>query len=247
VEALPAALRVIHDQPGESGYSPYEILFGRERNCGALPYPTVQESPDAIDFVKSREHIDKVVAHTLNTRRARNAEGFRRRHQVKPTLKVGDRVKVLRPRENRRTEFKVEARWVGPSIIRARTGEHSYVVEMHPGKTQHVHRDKLLLWIDDVLHGDTVPLFFFADPRVCDDDVNEYIVEKITRHRRTPQGGFEFLTFWRGYPDSEASWEPLENFFVRYSVDIMKYLNDHHMNINIAYQLLHSTNDLSSV
>ena len=32
VEAMPAALRQIHDAPGESGLSPYQIMFGRQRN-----------------------------------------------------------------------------------------------------------------------------------------------------------------------------------------------------------------------
>ena len=33
-EALPIALRQIHDMPGEGGYSPYEIMFGRKRPSG---------------------------------------------------------------------------------------------------------------------------------------------------------------------------------------------------------------------
>ena len=38
VEALPRALRLHHDLVGEAGLSPYQILFGRERNLAGLPY-----------------------------------------------------------------------------------------------------------------------------------------------------------------------------------------------------------------
>ena len=34
VEALPQVLDRFHDTPGESGFSPYQILFGRERCTG---------------------------------------------------------------------------------------------------------------------------------------------------------------------------------------------------------------------
>ena len=38
VEALPQVLDRIHDVKGESGYSPYEILFRRQRPIGGIPY-----------------------------------------------------------------------------------------------------------------------------------------------------------------------------------------------------------------
>jgi hypothetical protein len=38
VEALPRVLDMIHDTKGEGGLSPYEILFGRQRPKGGIPY-----------------------------------------------------------------------------------------------------------------------------------------------------------------------------------------------------------------
>ena len=38
VEALPQVLDRIHDVKGESGFSPYQILFGRERPLAGIPY-----------------------------------------------------------------------------------------------------------------------------------------------------------------------------------------------------------------
>ena len=48
LQLLPWALNIIHDTPGESGLSPYEIMFGRERFMANMPY-TPQE------FVKMRK------------------------------------------------------------------------------------------------------------------------------------------------------------------------------------------------
>ena len=47
VEALPRVLRFIHDLVGESGYSPYQIMFGRHRPLAGLPYSSVHENPEA--------------------------------------------------------------------------------------------------------------------------------------------------------------------------------------------------------
>jgi len=38
VEALPRALKVHHDMVGEGGYSPYHIMFGRDRLVPGIPY-----------------------------------------------------------------------------------------------------------------------------------------------------------------------------------------------------------------
>ena len=52
VEALPCILDRYHDITGESGISPYEILFGRERSLGNLPYEPDRDCPDSQDFFK---------------------------------------------------------------------------------------------------------------------------------------------------------------------------------------------------
>jgi hypothetical protein len=50
VEALPTVLDRIHDIPGETGLSPYQILFGRERPMAAIPYTPPKECEDAQHF-----------------------------------------------------------------------------------------------------------------------------------------------------------------------------------------------------
>lgn len=42
-------------------------------------------------------------------------------------------------------------------------------------------------------------------------DPEEYIVEAIRSKRKTKAGTFEYFIKWAGYPESENTWEPLEN------------------------------------
>jgi len=66
MELLPMALRVIHDTPGESGLSPYEIVFGRHRPMAALPYRPIREAESATEFFGRVESLREQVANKLN-------------------------------------------------------------------------------------------------------------------------------------------------------------------------------------
>ena len=56
VESLPRVLRLRHDLPDpHTGFSPYNLVFGRERPLGGLPYTAVRASPDAEEFLDGVE------------------------------------------------------------------------------------------------------------------------------------------------------------------------------------------------
>ena len=75
VEALPIVIDRIHDTIGESGYSPYEIVFGRQRPLANLPYEPVHECEDAISFFNRQERIDKEVANILQEKHKKREDG----------------------------------------------------------------------------------------------------------------------------------------------------------------------------
>jgi len=66
VEALPRALRFLHDTVGDYGVSPYELVFGRERNLAVIPWQPVHECTESTDFVRRMEATDRKVAQALN-------------------------------------------------------------------------------------------------------------------------------------------------------------------------------------
>ncbi|EPS66700.1 hypothetical protein M569_08075, partial [Genlisea aurea] len=60
VEALPRALRLRHDLPDpETGWSPYQLVFGRERPLGGLPRSVPKPHPDAEELADGLVHIDR--------------------------------------------------------------------------------------------------------------------------------------------------------------------------------------------
>ena len=65
VELLPRVLRHLHDIPGVSGISPYEIVSGRHRPVAGLPYHPERESEDALHFLDRMAAQDKAVAKAL--------------------------------------------------------------------------------------------------------------------------------------------------------------------------------------
>ncbi|KAG9294655.1 hypothetical protein G9A89_008134 [Geosiphon pyriformis] len=44
-------------------------------------------------------------------------------------------------------------------------------------------------------------------------DDNEYVVEKIIRHKKTKSGVIHYFLKWKGYPQSENTWEKEENVY----------------------------------
>ena len=67
VEALPRALRIIHDTPDPTtGLSPYEIMFGRTRNMATLPWEPTQVCLEAEELLKNMNEVDYYLAQLLN-------------------------------------------------------------------------------------------------------------------------------------------------------------------------------------
>ena len=58
VESLPRALRIYHDRVGETGFSPYQLMFGRDRAHGSLPYAMPKEHEGAQEFLERMQARD---------------------------------------------------------------------------------------------------------------------------------------------------------------------------------------------
>ena len=65
VEALPRVLMRLHDMAGEGGLSPHQIIMGRPRSLGALPYNPERDCPDAEEFLDHVAEMDASIAEKL--------------------------------------------------------------------------------------------------------------------------------------------------------------------------------------
>jgi len=131
VEALPRALFMNHGIPGETGLSPHQIVFGRDRNVTGIPYRVERECEDASDVVERMRELDKAISERLTNQHKKTKDALNHKRKARPPFTVGDMVWYLRPKEVGGN--KISTWWTGPFKVHARTGASSYTLELTPG------------------------------------------------------------------------------------------------------------------
>ena len=129
LELLPRAINIIHDAPGESGLSPYEILFGRERYMARVPYNPPRYCEDALEFFERMDSIDEEISQELNSLHRREAARIHAHRKERHALPRGRKVWYKRPEG---WGNKLHSRWVGPGVVLLREGESSYKISTGP-------------------------------------------------------------------------------------------------------------------
>ena len=228
VEALPHALRLIHDRVGEAGISPYQIVFGRDRNLAGLPYNPTHECEEAGQFMDRMEQLDKTVAETLNRVHAAAQGETNRGRKAREPPKVGDKVWVLRPKGVGGN--KISTWWLGPYKVVQRVGQSSFQIQIRPGMIQDVHLDQIKPYvIDEVLGIGRQITYRREEP----DQSTQRRVEKIRDQRVNDRGETEFLTHWEGTQESEDAWEPASGFLSACSPEWLDFLWDNDVDVDI--------------
>ena len=92
VDVLPHTLYRIHDAPGEAGFSPYQILFGRERFLAGVPYEPPVVSEDAQAFFERQKVVDQAVTKLLNEKHLLKEVWINQDRVQQPPFLVGDLV-----------------------------------------------------------------------------------------------------------------------------------------------------------
>ena len=236
VELLPKALRHLHDTPGESGLSPYEVVFGRHRPMAGLPYRPLREAEDALSFMKRMKDQDVAMAAKLNDIQIRRAKSTNARRKEPPPLQVGAKV-WYRP-EPQPGRDKLEPTWKGPGIVLRRVGAHSYVVQLKPGGEQEAHRSQLRPHVEDQYSGESFPLYYFTGKApIVEMGPDEWLVEAIEGHRKGPGGRPEFLVRWKDWDPTDRRWEPCSSFFPAYNEVLVEYCQKHGISLDLAQVL----------
>jgi hypothetical protein len=231
VEVLPLALKHLQRTPGESGFSPYQILFGREPLHPGIPFLQSPECADASSFFQRISDLVKKVADILNSLHSKHFDTLNKERKTPSPFQVGQRVWVLRPRGL--SADKLQSWWIGPCPIVSRIGEMSYEVEIKPGHVISLHRSQMKQHFDDEFAGEKLEMFHFQPTKEeFDSGVDEWEVERILRHRVNKFGKLEFLVKWKGYDD--ITWEPLMNFIHRYSKDWKEYVAQKNLKFDLV-------------
>ena len=229
VEALPHALRLIHDRVGEGGMSPHQIVFGRDRNLAGLPYTPMHFCEDAAGFVERMGELEKSVAGALNKVHEVTQREVNRGRSPRDPPEVGDRVWVLRPKGVGGN--KISSWWLGPYRVTERVGQASFRVQVRPGVIQDVHMDQIKPYRVDQVFGIGRPLTY----RRGEGDIpSGRVVEKIRSCRLNDKNEYEFLTHWAGTPESEDTWEPAMTFISNCNAPWLEFCVDNNVEVGVV-------------
>ena len=112
VEALPRVLFSYHNLPNETGLSPYNILFGRERTDIGLPLLPHYECEDSTLFFDRMEILDQNNSKQFNILQESKADQINKSRNQRNPFEEGDSVWYLRPQGVGGSKF--ESLWLGP-------------------------------------------------------------------------------------------------------------------------------------
>ena len=223
VEMLPWVRYVYLDTPGPTGLSPYEIVYGRTRHEAGPPFEGVTAEAAETWFKKRQDTLTSVQT-KLQALQEKQLEKLNAKRAAPPDYEVGDWVWYRHPPGKSNAPHPV---YTGPWVLRRRIGDVSWVIWTGM-RTFTGHVSSMKRFFGPIYGGRRVPLAFsrVAKESLQESGEREWVVEKILKHK-TVSGELQFLTAWKGFPEEEASWEPLGSFIHRYSSDFVEYAKGH--------------------
>ena len=196
-------------ESSSTGFTPFHLNSGQDplipsTLIGTQIPVTNQAVTDTMDRMREALGEAKTNLTAANERTKRQVDRSRRSE----TFEVGDEV-VLTTKHLRtyapHLPMKLKRRWVGPFKVIRVISPVAYEVDLppqwrvhpsfHVGKLKRYHRS------DEFLREVEPP------PPVLVEGEPEYEVESIARHRGKGARR-RYLVVWKGYPLSEATWEP---------------------------------------
>ena len=117
---------------------------------------------------------------------------------------------------------------LGPCRVVEGIGSRSYRVQVKPTVVQDVHQDHMKPVLDSVVTQPLYDLFHYQGVHQdYETTPDEHIVDKIVGHRMMPGGDIEFKVNWKGFDDSDDSWEPVSAFIMKYNSEFLWYFQEH--------------------
>ena len=230
LDVLPRALQIFHHTPGPTGFSPNQLVFGRNSGARGLPVPTISEHKSMAAFMEKMELFDKVASAFLAKEHIKQAKAYNkfRTSGVNP-YKVGDKILVERPKEHRKGQDKLNTIWEGPVLVAEINGPHTITAQVGPTKRKALHLDQVKSFLED-LFGRPTPLYWTAKQKTAakasEGLEDSYDVDKILDDKVDKNGVHKFLVRWEGYGEEEDSWEPPSQFFPGLCLPFVEYAQE---------------------
>ena len=225
-EEWPSALHTLefthnNRRHADRQHTPFELMFGESPVAVPLSfentkYPTMEERMRTL--IRNRE--EALAAHEL----ARSRMAERRKSTFTP-FKKGD--KVWLDSRNLKTIYhkKMKPKREGPFVITEVMGPVTYRVQLPASWRIHdvFHATLLRRYKENETYGEN----FMEPPPELLEGEEVYEVESILNHRKRGRG-YQYYVKWKGYPISDASWEP-EHAFSQDGDTLAQYKLRHHL------------------
>src|ERR1700734_95526 len=202
-------------------HTPFELMFGESPVAIPLSfentkYPVMEDRMRAL--IRNRE--EALAAHEL----ARSRMADRRKLTFIP-FKKGDRVWL--DSRNLKTIYhkKMKPKREGPFSITEVLGPVTYRLQLPATWRIHnvFHAALLRPYKENEVYGEN----FVEPPPELEEGEEVYEVETILNHRKRGRG-YQYFIKWRGYPITDASWEP-EHAFSDNGDTLTRYKQRHHL------------------
>lgn len=224
-EHLAAAELAFNSSKNETtGFTPFYLMFGREArlpiDLALAPLTKAVDNPAAAEATaRWRAALQQASENTVRQQRRQKTYADRNRREVR--FVVGDRVLLstahLKLIGERKRVRKLTERYVGPYRVKRVVNANAYELELPASLKIHpVINISHLKEYRDGAHAfpDRPVRLTRPEPAAVDDNgAPAWEVDRLLDHRKVRRGARQidqYLVEWKGYPISEATWEPIE-------------------------------------
>jgi len=174
-----------------TGFSPYEMVFGRRciypAEIGITSKPSKKSTvADYVTELQERlDEISKIVHENLT--KGAEMRRAKYKHREWPGYQKNDRVYLYNPAKRAGESDKLKCKWVGPFLIHSKVYDLNYKLQTLEGKIipkiVHAERLRLVLYGEDEPNDDPV----IGNPTDNEELANNLTMELIPQHQVTPQ------------------------------------------------------------
>jgi hypothetical protein len=232
---------VYHHTPGPTGFSPNQLLFGRNSGGRGLPFPTSRVHCAMSTFIEKMEQFDRTAQAFLEKEHAKMAKAYNkaRKSGVCPH-QVGDRVLVKRPTEHLKGSGKLQTLWEGPVLVTRLTGPHTAEVQVSPNRRKQYHLDQMKPFLPDLLER-PIPLFWVARGQAPgstgQDEEETWDVKQVLQDKVFPNGERKFKVRWEGCSSKDDTWELPSQFFPGLCLPFIEYAKRKNLSFDMTHFL----------
>ena len=200
LEILFALLRLYHNTELYHGYSPHQLVFGRNKCWWNIPYDHPRECKDASAFFDEIQAGEKEAKRLVETFQADWLSIANQGRKEPQDLEKGDRVWLRKSETTQEKDSKLLPLWESPFEIVSRVRENSFKVRVDVNRELEVSGDRLKPEIPSP-KGRVKPLFWtskwLSERRI---EGGNYEVERLVDHYKDDEGNWRFLVKYKGFP-----------------------------------------------